>query len=160
MTDGTANKQLIQRFYAGLDEGDGDAMAACYAPDIEFSDPVFTDLRGTRASDMWRMLASGPGKVDVELLEHDATDSAGSAHWKAHYTFSQTGRPVINDIQAKYRFKDGLIIEHRDTFDFYAWARQALGPAGWLLGWTPFVKAAVRRRAATALDKFTRSRSS
>ena len=44
-----ANQQLIERFYRAFDEGDGDAMAACYAPDARFSDPVFPDLRGSRA---------------------------------------------------------------------------------------------------------------
>ena len=28
-----ANKQLIERFYAAFAAGDGEAMAACYAPD-------------------------------------------------------------------------------------------------------------------------------
>lgn len=66
----------------------------------------------------------------------------------------QTGRSVLNDIRAGFRFADGLIAEHRDDFDFYRWARQALGPVG-LLGWTPFVRSAVRRRAAARLDAFT-----
>ena len=35
------NKQLIERFYAAFGRRDGDAMAACYAPDASFSDPVF-----------------------------------------------------------------------------------------------------------------------
>lgn len=43
MTD--TNLALIERFYTAFDAGDGDAMAACYAPDVQFSDPVFTDLR-------------------------------------------------------------------------------------------------------------------
>jgi hypothetical protein len=94
--------------------------------------------------------------VRVELLEHQADEQSGTAHWKARYTFTETGRPVVNDIQAKFRFKDGLIVEHRDTFDFYRWARQALGPPGLLLGWTPIVRATVQRKASSMLDKFTR----
>ncbi|MDQ3053012.1 MAG: nuclear transport factor 2 family protein [Actinomycetota bacterium] len=151
-----SNVALIERFYGAFDEGDGKAMAACYSPDVHFSDPVFTDLRGPRAGAMWQMLTEGPGKVRVELLEHQADEGSGTAHWKAHYTFTETGRPVVNDIRAKFRFKDGLIVEHRDTFDFYRWARQALGPTGLLLGWTPIVRSAVRRKAAGMLDKFTR----
>lgn len=151
------NVLLIERFYRAFDEGAGEAMAACYAPDVQFSDPVFTDLRGPRAGAMWRMLNEGPGKVRVELLEHQADEVSGTAHWKAHYTFIETGRPVVNDIQAEFRFKDGLIVEHRDTFNFYRWARQALGPPGLLLGWTPVVRSAVRRKAAAMLDKFTQA---
>ncbi len=150
------NVALIECFYRAFDEGDGKTMAACYAPDVQFSDPVFPDLRGPRAGAMWQLFTEGPGKVRVELLEHQADEQSGTAHWKARYTFTETGRPVVNDIQAKFRFKDGLIVEHRDTFDFYRWARQALGPPGLLLGWTPIVRATVQRKASSMLDKFTR----
>lgn len=149
-----ANKLLIERFYTAFDEGAGITMQACYAPDVQFSDPVFTDLRGSRAGEMWRMLTEAPGELRIELLEHDADEASGSAHWRAHYTFSETGRPVINDIHASFLFRNGLIVEHRDRFSFYAWARQALGPTGLLLGWTPIVRSAVRRKAAEKLEQY------
>ena len=78
MTD--AHVQLIERFYRAFDDGDGDTMAACYAADARFSDPVFPDLRGSQTGAMWRMLTSGPGELRIELLEHDADDTTGSAH--------------------------------------------------------------------------------
>lgn len=151
----SANELLIERFYGAFDEGDGAAMEACYAPDVRFSDPVFTDLRGPRAGAMWRMLTSSPGELRIELLEHEADETSGSARWRAHYTFSETGRPVVNDIRATFRFVDGLIVEHRDEFSFHGWARQALGPPGLLLGWTPLLRSAVRRKAAARLEEFT-----
>ena len=83
----SAHVALIERFYGAFAQGDGEAMAACYAPGVRFSDPVFPDLRGPRAGAMWRMLTSAPGDVRIELLEHEAGDETGSAHWKAHYTF-------------------------------------------------------------------------
>ena len=147
--------ELIERFYRAFDAGDGDAMAACYAPQVRFSDPVFPDLRGDRAGDMWRMLTSGPGDLRIELLEHEADETKGSAHWRAHYVFTETGRPVVNDIRASFRFEDGLIAEHSDEFSFRRWSRQALGPVGLLLGWTPIVRAAIRRKAAARLEDFT-----
>ena len=103
---------------------------------------------------MWRMLAARSSDLRLELLERAADGDRGSAHWVAHYTFSQTGRPVVNDVRASLRFADGLIVEHRDEFDFYRWARQALGPVGLLLGWSPLIRTAVRRRARTSLDEF------
>lgn len=153
MTDD--NLQLIERFYRAFDAGDGEAMAACYAADVHFSDPVFPDLRGARAGSMWKMLTSTPGAdLEIELLEREAGAERGSAHWRAHYTFSQTGRPVVNDVEASFRFADGLIAEHHDDFDFHRWARQALGPVGLLLGWTPIVRNGVRRKAGARLDEF------
>ncbi len=153
-----AHVQLIERFYKAFDEGDGATMAACYSPEVHFSDPVFPDLNGSRAGAMWQMLTAAPGELRIELLGHEVGDSQGSAHWRAHYTFSETGRPVVNDVHASFRFEDGLIAEHRDEFSFHRWARQALGPAGLLLGWTPLLRSAVRRKAAGRLDEFTSPR--
>ena len=141
---------LIQRFYAAFDEHDGDTMAACYAPDAHFWDPVFGDLSGVEAGAMWRMLTGRSADLRIELPEHEANGETGSAHWIARYTFTQTGRKVVNDVHATFRFKDGLIADHRDEFDYKRWARQALGVAGRL----PPVRNVVRKRAREGLDEF------
>ena len=145
--------ELIQRFYAAFAQLDGETMAACYAPGAHFSDPVFTDLRAEEPGAMWRMLTGRATDLEVKLAEHEADEERGSAHWLADYTFS-TGRRVHNDIRAEFRFQDGLIAEHRDSFSFYAWARQALGPAGLALGWTPILRGKVKREARAGLDEF------
>jgi ketosteroid isomerase-like protein len=149
-----ANDALIERFYGAFAQRDGAGMAACYAPDVHFSDPVFTDLHGREAGAMWRMLTERGADLRVELLERSADGDRGSAHWRAHYTFTQTGRPVVNDVHASMRMREGLIAEHIDDFDFHRWARQALGPSGLLLGWTPLLRSAVRRKARAGLDEF------
>jgi ketosteroid isomerase-like protein len=148
------NAHLIERFYSAFQKRDGDGMAACYAADVKFGDPVFPDLEGDRAKGMWKMLCARGKDLIIEFRDVQATDAEGSAHWDATYTFTATGRKVVNRIDAKFKFKDGLISEHRDAFDFYAWARQALGPVGLLLGWTPMIKAKVRKTAARGLDAF------
>jgi ketosteroid isomerase-like protein len=149
----SSENELIERFYGAFARLDGDAMAACYAPDAHFSDPVFTDLRGEEPGAMWRMLTGRAEDLEVRLAEHDASGGHGRARWLADYTF-RTGRRVHNDIHAEFRFQDGLIIEHRDSFSFYGWARQALGPVGLALGWTPIVQGKVRREARAGLDEF------
>jgi ketosteroid isomerase-like protein len=148
-----ANNELIERFYAAFARHDGDTMAACYTPDARFSDPVFTDLRGAEPGAMWRMLTGRAEDLEVSLVEHEAVDELGTAHWLADYTFS-TGRKVHNNVRAEFRFEHGLIAEHRDSFSFYAWARQALGPAGLAFGWTPIVHGKVKREARAGLDEF------
>jgi hypothetical protein len=163
----TSDKALIERFYAAFAACDGERMAACYAPVASFSDPVFGALDAREAGGMWRMLTGQAADLRIELLDSQADGDRGSAHWRAHYTFSQTGRPVVNDVHASFRFGDGggdgegdgggdgrLIAEHVDDFDFYRWARQALGTRGLLLGWTPFVRSAVRGRAKASLEQF------
>ena len=142
---------IIERFYAAFDACDGAAMSACYAPGAHFSDPVFTDLNGDEPGAMWRMLTSQATDLRIELLEH----TADTAHWRALYTFSQTGRPVVNDVRARFRFDgEGLIADHKDEFGFHRWARQALGPPGLLLGWTPLLRSKVRSSAAKSLQSF------
>ena len=149
-----SNADLIRRFYAAFAARDGGAMAGLYAPDARFSDPVFVDLRGEEPGAMWRMLTGRADDLTVDLVEYDAHDDRGSARWVAHYTFTQTGRPVTNDVRGSFRFADGLIAEHRDEFDFHRWSRQALGTPALLLGWTPILRASVRRRARAGLDEF------
>jgi uncharacterized protein len=149
------SRELIERFYSAFDRKDGETMAACYAPDARFSDPAFGELRGAEPGDMWRMLTSRATDLSVELAEHEGDEGRGTAHWIARYTFATTGRPVVNDVHATFRFAQGSITEHDDRFSFYTWSRQALGLPGMLLGWTPLLRAAVRRKARGDLEKFS-----
>jgi ketosteroid isomerase-like protein len=153
----TANRALIERFYEAFGRRDGDAMAACYGPGARFHDPAFGELTGEEPGAMWRMLTGRAEDLRIQLVEHDADDTTGSARWLADYTFTQTGRKVHNDVRASFRFADGLIAEHDDEFGFYAWARQALGPPGLLLGWTPMLHAKVQKQARAGLDEFIRA---
>ena len=130
-------------------------MARCYTPDARFSDAVFTDLEGPQVAAMWRMLCERATDLRLTFRDVVVTEISGSAHWEAWYTYSATGRPVHNVISATFTLRDGLIAEHRDRFDLYRWARQALGTPGVLLGWTPFMRRAIQRRAAQALARFS-----
>ena len=150
-------QETIERFYAAFDRRDGDTMAACYAPGARFSDPAFGELRGEEPGAMWRMLTGQATDLRVELGDHGADDAArtGHADWTAHYTFSQTGRRVTNHVRATFRFDaDGLFAEHDDAFSFWTWSRQALGPAGLALGWTPILRGQVRGKARGQLAAF------
>jgi ketosteroid isomerase-like protein len=152
-----SNLALIDEFYAAFARLDGVAMAQCYAPDATFSDPVFVGLRGEQPGGMWRMLTSRAKDLTVDLVSRDAEETAGTAHWVAHYQFAQTGRPVVNDVHSRFRFVDGLIAEQVDEFDFHRWSRQALGLPGLLLGWTPMLRRSVQGKARAGLDKYLAS---
>ncbi len=150
------NTRLIERFYRAFDLGDGDTMAACYAPDATFEDPVFGRLDGLEAGEMWRFLTRRAPRLDVDLVDHDADDTTGTARWRARYEFGPARRPVVNDVQARFRFRDGRFVEHVDSFSFYGWARQALGIPGLVVGWTPIGRRMVRRRALADLHRSMR----
>lgn len=149
------NQQLVEKFYAAFQKKDGKAMTECYHKDASFSDAVFTDLQGEDIGRMWRMLCQNGKDLRVEPSNIKTDGDKVTGHWDAYYTFSATGKPVHNSIDCSFEFKDGLIYRHHDEFDFYRWSSQALGTAGKLLGWTPFLKNKVRKMAAGNLAKFT-----
>ncbi len=151
-----ANQATIERLYAAFGECNGTAMTACYAPGAHFQDPAFGDLEGDDVGAMWRMLTGRAKDLQIELHEHEADDKAGTAHWIARYTFS-TGRPVVNDIRARFRFDaDGAIVDHVDDFDFGRWARQALGFQGTLVSLLPPLRKKARAQALAQLAAYKR----
>ena len=151
-----ANNATIERLYEAFGQCNGAAMTACYAPGAHFRDPAFGDLEGDEIGAMWRMLTGRATDLKIELHEHEADEESGSAHWIARYTFS-TGRPVVNDIQASFRFAaDGRIADHVDDFDFRNWAKQALGPMGNLVAVLPPLRSKARAQALGQLEAFKR----
>ncbi|MHC6227166.1 nuclear transport factor 2 family protein [Pseudomonas sp. X10] len=152
------NHALITRFYQAFQRLDAEAMVACYSDDIVFSDPAFGTLRGKDVGDMWRMLATRAKSFSLTFDNVRADEQSGGAHWVATYLFSQTGRTVVNDIQARFVIRDGLVCEHHDSFDLWRWSRQALGMPGLLLGWSPIVRSKVRQQALKGLRTFQAGR--
>ena len=150
------NAALLHRFYEGFQRRDAEAMAACYAPEVVFTDPAFGELRGARAGNMGRMLTGRAADLVVTFRDVEADERAGRAHWEATYTFSATGRKVHNVIDATFDFEGGLVTRHADVFDFWRWSRMALGAPGLLLGWTPILSNKVRAQANRGLDAFER----
>jgi hypothetical protein len=107
---------------------------------------------------MWRMLNARAKELEVSFRDVQADDAQGSAHWEARYPFTQTGRRVHNVIEARFEFRDGKIVRHRDTFDLWRWTRMALGLKGVLLGWLPPVQRAIQKQAAKGIDDFVAKR--
>ncbi len=148
------HRQLIEQFYQSFQRRDYRAMAACYHPDATFRDEAFDLKNGREIAAMWHLLCEAGQDLRVEFSGAAANGNAGRAHWEAFYTFSRTGRRVHNVIDARFEFLDGRFIRHSDRFSFWRWSRQAIGPAGWLLGWTPFLRSKVRATAMAGLRKF------
>ncbi len=149
------NKALIETFYTAFANGNASKMIACYHDDITFTDPAFGTLNGQRAKQMWQMLLSQKSsgtKISFENIS--ATDTNGQASWTAKYTYGDQKRQVVNHVQANFEFKDGQIIKHTDTFDLWSWSKQALGPIGYLLGWSAFMKNKVQKTTKDKLDAF------
>jgi ketosteroid isomerase-like protein len=156
-SDAHPNAVLLERFYAAFARRDAPVMAACYARDARFTDPVF-DLEGDAVGAMWSMLCERGRDLRVEWRDIRADDATGGAHWEPRYTFSGTGRPVHNIIDSTFTFKAGLIETHVDTFDLWRWSRMALGAKGVLLGWSPYVRKAIQAQAQRGLHAWMSGR--
>lgn len=143
--------EVLTRFYEAFARRDAAAMAACYHPEATFEDPAFGRLDRRAACAMWAMLLGRATDLTLLHVLGPVDDQNGTVHWEARYTFARTGRPVVNRITATFTFEDGLIRTHRDAFDAWAWSRQALGPAGLWLGWTPWFQGRIRAEARRAL---------
>lgn len=149
------NESLIHQFYKAFQNADAEGMAACYHEEATFKDPAFGRLKGKQVGNMWRVLVErGQGQIEISFHNVEANDRAGRASWEAIYNFSQTGRKVHNKIEASFQFKEGKIIDHNDRFNFWKWSGMALGPVGWLLGFTPLVQNKVRKSCQILLKKY------
>ena len=103
------------------------------------------------------MLAERSDDLAVTLGDHGVAEDGrtGWAHWSATYTFTDTGRKVLNEIDARYTFCEGLIAEQVDAFPLRRWGAQALGPKGAVLGLTPLLSRGVQKQARSNLDRYT-----
>jgi ketosteroid isomerase-like protein len=145
------NEQLLHRLYSSLQQRDAAGMAACYHDKVHFHDPAFQDLLGQDARDMWALLIKRGKDLQISYSNIVANDHEGWAEWTATYTFSATGRRVVNRIRAHFRFQEGKIINHRDEFNFNAWLHMAFGWRAWL-----FKLPAVRKKFHNTLKKTLR----
>jgi ketosteroid isomerase-like protein len=146
---------VMTRFYTAFQQKDAAGMSACCSPDIIFSDAVFPLLQGEQVTAMWRMLCRNARSFELQFHRLEALDDEYvTCHWQATYLFSGTGRMVTNRIKAHMRIQNGVITEHSDAFSFYAWAKQAFGWKGWLLGWSGFFRRKVQTGAREKLLQF------
>ena len=149
------NEALINKFYTAFQQKDYRIMNSCYCNDIVFYDPAFELLRGDEAKSMWEMLCKNAKDFSLtygNIIKLD--DEYYTCDWIATYTFSKTGRKVVNSIRANMRFANGEIVEHSDAFSLHKWSSQALGLMGKLFGWNSFFQRKIKNQAKRNLLKF------
>ena len=139
----------LTRFYEAFARRDGEAMAAMYAGQATFEDPVFR-LEGPDIGKMWISLTRNAKDFSVQFTVAKAGPGTGVVEWTARYLFGGK-RPVVNVIVSEIEMRDGLIVKQKDTFDFPRWAGQALGLPGLLFGRFEFLRRSVSKSAATRL---------
>src|SRR5262249_41464010 len=137
-------RAALTHFYDALVRRDAETMAAMYAPEATFTDPVF-DLEGEDIGRMWENLLGRAREFSVAYTITDAAADRGAVAWTARYLFG--GRPVVNEVRSELRFAGRRILAQTDRFDFHRWAAQALGPAGRWLGGYGWFRRSVARKA-------------
>ncbi len=153
------NEDIINRFYSAFQKLDYQTMNDCYSEDIVFSDPVFMILRGDEVRAMWEMLCKKAKDFSLNFSNIELLDEEyATCRWTASYTFSKTGKKVVNKIKAYMKLENGKIIEHSDAFRLSTWIGQALGWKGVLFGWTGFMKRAVQKNARKNLAIYMEKR--
>jgi len=125
------NEELINKFYSAFQKRDFKTMNSCYSDEIVFFDPAFEILKGVEVKCMWEMLCKNAKDFSLSFSNiKKLEDEYYTCDWIATYTFSKTGRNVVNKIRANMRMEDGKIVEHSDAFSLHKWSTQALGTVG------------------------------
>jgi hypothetical protein len=145
---------VASTFYGAFAARNNGVMAKCYAPDVQFHDPLFGDVSGaTKLMEMWTTLQGAAKNVQIIPNVQSATaNSDGSwqvkVHWDAHYDLGASGRHVDNHSDTTLIIKDGKIISQQDDWDLSAWTQQAIP----VIGGTPFGDFLASHAASAALD--------
>lgn len=149
------NDAVLERFYSSFQKGDAMGMSSCYHDSVTFTDPAFGRLKGKEVRAMWTMLLSKKeSELKIEYSGITADEKSGKAHWIATYKYGPQKRKVVNKINSRFIFSENKILEQVDDFDLWTWSRQALGPIGLLLGWTPFLRKKIQTMARKSLHSF------
>ncbi len=142
------DERLIERFFTAFQKLDAREMNACYSDDIAFYDPMFELLRGDEAKAMWEMLCKNAKDFSLQFANiKNLEEGYYTCNWTATYTFSKTGRRVVNMCKAHMKIVNGLITEHSDGWSLHKWSTQAIGFMGQLLGWAGFFRRKLKNNA-------------
>jgi len=148
------NEAILEKFYSSFQSGDAPGMSACYHDSVTFTDPAFGRLKGKEVGAMWSMLLSKKeSELKIEYSGISTNQDTGQATWTATYKYGPKKRVVVNQVGSRFKLRDGKILEQVDDFNLWTWSRQALGPVGFLLGWTPFLRNKIQGMARQALRK-------
>lgn len=141
---------LLTKLYTCLNAKDHQGMADCYGPEATFQDIAFALSGRTPIHAMWHMISETDLRATFRVVHAD--DLSGTVELVDDYTFRDTGRRVHNVIHSTFRFRQGLIAEHRDACNAMRWGIQALGPVKGLLSY--LVPAIRRAKAKKKLQGF------
>jgi steroid delta-isomerase-like uncharacterized protein len=121
----STNADLVRRFYAALDAGDGEALASLVTPDWVNDDPSMPPLSGPEGARALAATLTGafPDFASQILLTVEDADHVAVhvRHTGTHHGdflgVPATGRAVTVTSTAIVTIRDGRIAENRVVFD-------------------------------------------
>ncbi len=153
-------EQVAITYFEGFKNKNPEQMNALYKPDVDgiFNDPVFQNLNTHQVQSMWSMLLRGSKDLTSTYKIVEVTDTSVTVEWEAHYTYSATGRKVVNNVRSVLQIENGLIVKQIDTFDLSKWTGQALPPVvAQLFAWFPDLT--IRKLAKKTLNGYIEKQS-
>jgi hypothetical protein len=145
----TPDEETVQRLYECLKRNDPAGAAECYCDDAAFRDMAFDLKCKDDLAAMWRFECSRGLKIEYRDIRTEGTQVKG--HWVCDYKFHGV-RPVHNEIDSTFTFRDGKILVHHDQASRWGWAKQALGFPGDVV--VTVFPAALRWKARKELEEF------
>jgi len=149
-------ENIVTKFYTAFKNLDAETMVSFYHDEVIFEDPAFGVLKGNEAKAMWRMLiGSQKGKrFDVTFSNIQQNGKIVTAQWEAKYEFGNSKRKIHNKIKATFLVENEKIVKHIDHFSLHAWAKQAVGLQGWVIGGTNLFKRNLNQQTRKMLNKY------
>ena len=154
-------EQVAITYFEGFKNKNPEQMNALYKPDVQgiFNDPVFQNLNTHEVQSMWSMLLRASKDLTSTYKIVEITDTSATVDWEAHYTYSATGRKVVNNVRSVMQIENGLIVKQNDTFDLGKWTGQALPPVvAQLFAWFPDLT--IRKLARKTLNGYIEKQAS
>ena len=114
---------LLDRFTAAVEAGDGNALAGLFTPDGVYDDTFYGAFEGRAAIiDMLENRFWGDAEAfrwDMYEPVFDADSNLGYARWVFSYTSTQEdsgGHRVAFDGMSQFSVENGLIVAYREVF--------------------------------------------
>ena len=145
------NKQIVQQFYAALNDRDIAEIRSLYHPKAVYKDEIFA-LTYKEIVALWFTSMQPEMDLVVELESIDQHRDTIRTSWTISYTITSIKKRITLKETGEFKLKDGLIIHHTDTYSFHSWCYQAFGLIGKLASWSNWMKNKVRNQALKSIS--------
>jgi hypothetical protein len=146
-----AHRRLIDRFFTGLRNLDSEQVAACYAPDAEYSSLALGRVSGPHVLAFWRMVCARGNLQGLHVESASADDTAGHARWAAQYGCGSN--IVLQVTETSFYFREGRIFRHHDRLEPFG-NRRTIGPDDLLQQERMPLLTRLRARTLVSLDEY------